>query len=122
MRTRAKGSSRARLDLLRLEDRTTPSTSIPLNTSSWTALGSAPINSGTAPGTLLVKDITPGFPDTNPFRLTNVNGTLFFTAEDDTHGIELWRSNGTPCGTWMVAASGSTSAAAIAGWDPVGCW
>src|SRR5947208_1469003 len=42
----------SRLRLERLEDRTTPSTSIPLNNVSWTPLGPAPINSGTAPGTL----------------------------------------------------------------------
>ena len=42
----------AKLGLLRLEDRLTPSNSIPLNTVSWTPLGPAPINSGTAPGNL----------------------------------------------------------------------
>src|SRR5438067_3010565 len=42
----------SRLRLERLEDRTTPSTSIPLNNVSWTPLGPAPINSGTAPGAL----------------------------------------------------------------------
>lgn len=26
----------------------------------------------------------------------------FFSANDGVHGIELWRSNGTPAGTWMV--------------------
>src|SRR6476659_4494666 len=45
-------NSAAKLQLLRLEDRLTPSNSIPLNTVSWTPLGPAPINSGTAPGNL----------------------------------------------------------------------
>jgi hypothetical protein len=38
--------------LVRLEDRAVPSTSIPLSATTWTALGPAPITSGTAPGTL----------------------------------------------------------------------
>lgn len=38
------------LRLQRLEDRWAPSASIPLNAISWTPLGPAPINSGTAPG------------------------------------------------------------------------
>lgn len=57
---------------------------------------------------ILVKDINPPSPSTisvpssNPANLTNVNGTLFFTAADATHGIELWKSNGTDAGTVMV--------------------
>src|ERR1041385_7733013 len=34
--------------------------------------------------------------------LTNVNGTLYFAANDLDHGIELWKSDGTPGGTVMV--------------------
>ena len=36
-------------------------------------------------------------------HLVNVNGTLFFAANDGTHGTELWQSNGTAAGTVMVA-------------------
>jgi ELWxxDGT repeat protein len=64
---------------------------------------------GTAAGTALVKDIWPasvgtGYPYGNsyPSNLTNVNGTLFFTANDGTHGTELWKSDGTDAGTVMV--------------------
>lgn len=71
---------------------------------------------GTAAGTSLIKDIYPGtttwyspyfgggtLPNgSNPASLTNVNGTLFFSAEDGTNGRELWKSDGTTTGTTMV--------------------
>ncbi len=38
----------------------------------------------------------------SPANLTNVNGNLFFTANDGTDGQELWKSNGTAAGTVMV--------------------
>ncbi len=34
--------------------------------------------------------------------LTNANGTLFFEANDGTHGPELWTSDGTAAGTQLV--------------------
>src|SRR6202023_2563521 len=34
--------------------------------------------------------------------LVNVNGTLFFPANDGVHGAELWQSNGTAAGTVMI--------------------
>ena len=37
-----------------------------------------------------------------PSDLTNVNGTLFFTADDGTNGRELWKSDGTAAGTVLV--------------------
>ena len=55
------------------------------------------------PGTYFVKDINPGPSGSNPLFLTNVNGTLFFSADDGSHGHELWRSDGTAAGTQMVA-------------------
>jgi uncharacterized repeat protein (TIGR01451 family) len=39
----------------------------------------------------LVKDINPGSGHSSPTSLTNVNGTLFFTADDGTNGQELWK-------------------------------
>src|SRR4051812_25666491 len=37
-----------------------------------------------------------------PFHLTNVNGRLFFTADDGASGTELWKSDGTAAGTVLV--------------------
>jgi ELWxxDGT repeat protein len=66
---------------------------------------------GTAAGTTLVKDISPGgsydyygsfYPNSSsPRSLTNVNGTLFFSAQG-TGGRELWKSDGTAAGTTLV--------------------
>jgi ELWxxDGT repeat protein len=51
---------------------------------------------------MMVKDISPGPLDSFPQFLTNVNGTLYFEADDGIHGDELWKSNGTAVGTVMV--------------------
>ncbi|MBI1880696.1 MAG: hyalin [Chloroflexi bacterium] len=64
-------------------------------------------SNGTAAGTTLVKDILPGssgsYPyGSNPASLRNVNGSLFFTADDGVNGLELWRSDGTLVGTSLV--------------------
>jgi ELWxxDGT repeat protein len=47
---------------------------------------------GTANGTAMVQDINPGPNGSNPASLTDVSGTLFFTADDGTHGVELWHT------------------------------
>src|SRR4051812_45862896 len=62
---------------------------------------------GTAAGTVQVKDINNGSAGSfvNKYGsadLTNVNGRLFFAANDGTHGIELWKSDGTEGGTALV--------------------
>jgi ELWxxDGT repeat protein len=62
-------------------------------------------SNGSAAGTVLVKDINvmnPEATDSYLVFLTNVNGTLFFSADDGTHGFELWESNGTGAGTVLV--------------------
>lgn len=57
---------------------------------------------GTTEGTILVKDINPGTASSGPNWLTNVDGELFFTANDGVHGTELWQSDGTSAGTGLV--------------------
>src|SRR5262249_13602088 len=57
---------------------------------------------GTAAGTQLVKDIRPGIAGSAITGITNVGGTLFFSANDGTHGTELWKSDGTALGTSIV--------------------
>jgi ELWxxDGT repeat protein len=50
----------------------------------------------------LVKDIKPFRASSNPEQLTSVNGILYFVADDGIHGKELWKSDGTEQGTFMV--------------------
>ena len=57
---------------------------------------------GTAAGTVMVKDINPGSGNSAPLSLTNVNGKLYFAANDGADGDELWKSDGTAAGTLMV--------------------
>ncbi|MFO1022203.1 MAG: ELWxxDGT repeat protein [Planctomycetales bacterium] len=56
---------------------------------------------------VLLKDVAPADPSSphtpdDLWDLTDVNGTLFFTANDGIHGMELWVSDGTSAGTKMV--------------------
>jgi ELWxxDGT repeat protein len=58
---------------------------------------------GTTAGTVIVKDIRTGSASSSPASLTNVNGTLFFTADDDGSGHkDLWKTDGTDAGTQKV--------------------
>ncbi|WP_428658175.1 ELWxxDGT repeat protein [Runella sp.] len=50
----------------------------------------------------LVKDIWSGINESYPRSLINVNGVLFFVANDPVNGVELWRSDGTSEGTALV--------------------
>lgn len=70
------------------------------------------ISDGTADGTQQLKDINPSGSST-PRGFTTIGGLTFFSADDGTHGRELWRTDGTPEGTIMVedtnpGASGSS--------------
>lgn len=65
------------------------------------------ISDGTMSGTMMVKDIFPGnglyAPNSsNPNSFTLMNGLVYFTADDGMHGEELWVTDGTTNGTYMV--------------------
>jgi ELWxxDGT repeat protein len=53
---------------------------------------------GSETGTRLVRDVTPGSDGTYLEKLTDVEGTLFFSTET----TELWKSDGTDVGTVLV--------------------
>ncbi|HYG78316.1 MAG TPA: ELWxxDGT repeat protein, partial [Planctomycetota bacterium] len=84
---------------------------------------------GTTAGTVLVKDIVTGAngADTRNlfFNLTNVNGTLFFSAADDivaseSQNAELWKSDGTNAGTVLVKDINSSGSSSPSGLIAVG--
>ncbi|MBN9485057.1 MAG: hypothetical protein BGO70_11290 [Bacteroidetes bacterium 43-93] len=68
------------------------------------------ISDGTPSGTHIVKDIYPGYKSSlesisvNPLptKLAVLNSRLYFSALDSAHGYELWCSDGTDTGTYMV--------------------
>jgi ELWxxDGT repeat protein len=65
---------------------------------------------GTEAGTVMVKDIWPGYyRSSSPEYLTNFNGTLFFQASNAMHGSELWKSDGTEPNTVLVKDVDSTT-------------
>jgi ELWxxDGT repeat protein len=65
-------------------------------------------SNGTTAGTVMVKDInltaySGGTKGSYPVDLTSIDGILVFDANDGIHGNELWESNGSPTGTFIVA-------------------
>ncbi|HEY8514664.1 MAG TPA: ELWxxDGT repeat protein [Candidatus Binatia bacterium] len=64
------------------------------------------VSDGTEEGTRLVKDIRPGFLASGlgeaTAYLTPVGDVVYFVADDASTGRELWRSDGTPEGTFRV--------------------
>lgn len=47
---------------------------------------------GTKEGTYLVKDIFPGLEGGDPYFITQIHDTLYFSANDPKYGAELWQS------------------------------
>ena len=56
---------------------------------------------GTEAGTVKVNDLHK-FGGLRPSELINVDGQLFFTADDTETGRELWTSDGTEAGTFLL--------------------
>src|SRR5262245_17726309 len=60
-----------------------------------------------AAGTLLavpawLKNVNPGTVDSSPGQFAEVGATVFFSATDNQHGRELWKTDGTDDGTSLV--------------------
>jgi ELWxxDGT repeat protein len=66
------------------------------------------ISDGTGAGTVMIKNINvqknspDGDDGSNPGEFTPVGDQVFFTANDQVHWYELWRTDGTAAGTQMV--------------------
>ncbi|OXA85586.1 ELWxxDGT repeat protein [Flavobacterium hibernum] len=78
---------------------------------------------GTEKGTVMVKDINPGgssslrnYNETQSF--TVINDILYFSANDGVNGFELWRSDGTESGTYMIKDIKPTTGIAFDGGSP----
>lgn len=57
---------------------------------------------GTAAGTVPVKDINPGAPDSKPTYLWPLGNIMLFTAQTADNGREIWRTDGTDAGTFIL--------------------
>ena len=60
------------------------------------------LTDGSINGMQFVKDINPGQDSSNPSEFSEINGLLYFSADDGSNGDELWVSDGTEEGTVLV--------------------
>ena len=60
------------------------------------------VTDGTAGGTSLVKDISPGVANSTPTNLMVFNNALYFFANTAAEGTEIWKSDGTQAGTVLL--------------------
>src|SRR5262249_30949661 len=51
---------------------------------------------------LLLKNVNPGTLGSSPGQIVEVGDTVFFAANDNVHGRELWKTDGTDAGTALV--------------------
>ncbi|PJX22821.1 hypothetical protein CAP47_07290 [Psychroflexus sp. S27] len=49
-----------------------------------------------------IKDINPGVSSSSPRGMTELNGNIYFAADDGTNGRELWVTDGTEAGTQLL--------------------
>jgi ELWxxDGT repeat protein len=68
----------------------------------WKSEGAISTRLGTVQATSKVRAIRQGATSTEISELTDVNGTLYFAANDGVNGTELWKSDGTAAGTVLV--------------------
>jgi len=78
-----------------------------------TADGKVASSDGTAAGTMLVKDVRPPDPGTVPFPVS-LDNRLLFLADDAALVRELWVSDGTAAGTFIVLGGASSTIDALA--------
>jgi len=57
---------------------------------------------GTASGTYMIKDISPGAASSDPANFAILNDEVYFSAENEAYGRELWKTDGTEAGTMLV--------------------
>src|SRR5262249_10870484 len=76
---------------------------------------------GTDVGTVPLRNINPGAAGSNPNNFTIVGSNLYFTADDTTHGRELWVTDGidgTDAHTHLVADINPILTGSARGSDP----